>query len=704
MDLNDSSAGFLKLLASTQQEQDTERPGFMASIGALFQTRYEAGYRASDLDEAISHFETSVRLAPVSDPGQATYLESLGIATMARFQNAGNLSDLDRACSCLESSRLLRPAGPQARSTLENLGLALRLRFERLGNLDDVDNAIAFLEQALDSLSDTDVGKPTLLNTLGLTLKSRFDRLGNISNLERAIDIERQVVDMTPDGHPTKPGALTNLGNALEARFDQLGILSDLETSIDAKRKAVRLTPDGHPDRPSSLTCLGDALKHRFERLGNLMDLEGAIEAQQKSLDLTPDDHPDKPTRLHNLGIALSLRFNHLVDLPDLEMAIEAHQKSVELTPDGHPDKPGRQAALGGVIGFRFKHYGNLSDVDEAFEATRKAVDLTPDGHVDKHNYVAALVVASLQKRLHLGTSSDLNTALEAARASAESAIGPPRIRLELANSWAVMCRLIGDEQQTLRAYARAVSLIPQTAWIGLEIESRHDALREIGHLVGKAAAAAAQYGQPDLALEWLEQGRSVVWGQILQLRSPVDVLREHDPVRAERLTGIARSLESNLKAKSLSVEANGRQRALSLEWDELLAEIRKLDGFKDFLGPKKVAHLLSAASSGPVVVLNAHRDGCDALVLKAGADKVIHIALQFTSERADRLLDSLGKARFGRSVERHMNRVRQSTEVNQESRIRDMLAELWREVVKPILYALAISVSSMIPPSVSLN
>ena len=252
-----------------------------------------------------------------------------------------------------------------------------------------------------------------------------------------------------------------------------------------------------------------------------------------------------------------------------------------------------------------------------------------------------------------------------------------------------------------LQAYACAVSLIPQAAWMGSTIEDRHKALESIGELASKAAAAAVQCSQPDLALEWLEQGRSVVWGQTLQLRSPIDILRERDPTLAKRLTEISRALESNSETADWSEESGRQLRGFSLEWEAILTEVRKLDGFEDFLGPKKVAQLLPAASVCPVVVLNAHEDGCDALVLMADAGEVIHIPLSFTSKRALQLVDSLANARYGRSLARHPLSNDRHLQINRkvkespDQRIRGLLAELWNSLVKPVLEALALSVSS---------
>lgn len=60
------------------------------------------------------------------------------------------------------------------------------------------------------------------------------------------------------------------------------------------------------------------------------------------------------------------------------------------------------------------------------------------------------------------------------------------------------------------------------------------------------------------------------------------------------------------------------RRMALAREWDELVDQVRALDGFGDFLRPPALETLLPAAAGGPVVIVNVSRWRCDALILTA--------------------------------------------------------------------------------------
>ena len=61
------------------------------------------------------------------------------------------------------------------------------------------------------------------------------------------------------------------------------------------------------------------------------------------------------------------------------------------------------------------------------------------------------------------------------------------------------------------------------------------------------------------------------------------------------------------------------RRRAAAAAFDQVIAEIRGLPGFRGFLRPPPVAELLAAAAEGPVVVVTVSRFGSHALILTGG-------------------------------------------------------------------------------------
>ena len=82
------------------------------------------------------------------------------------------------------------------------------------------------------------------------------------------------------------------------------------------------------------------------------------------------------------------------------------------------------------------------------------------------------------------------------------------------------------------------------------------------------------------------------------------------------------------------------RRMAHARAWDDVVAEVRRLDGFADFLRPPRLADLLPAAAGGPVVVVNVGSGRCDALIVRTGGVEI----LELPDLHRDDVLDQVGR------------------------------------------------------------
>ncbi|KAF8132284.1 CHAT domain-containing protein [Boletus edulis] len=685
----------------------TDKLTCLNNLGNSFRARFKRLGELRDLEDAISTHRDAVHLTPDGHPDKPSCLNNLGLSFRARFKRLGELRDLDDAISTHRDAVHLTPDGhPDKPGYLNNLGNSFITRFERLGELRDLEDVISTHRDAVHLTPDGHPDKPGCLNNLGNSFRARFKRLGELRDLEDAISTLRDAVHLTLDGHPDKPGRLNNLGNSFRARFKRLGELRDLEDAISTHRDAVHLTPDGHPDKPSYLNNLGSSFITRFKRLGELRDLEDAISTHRDAVQLTPDGHPDKPGRLNNLGNSFITRFERLGELRDLEDAISTHRDAIHLTPDGHPDKPGHLNNLGNSFITRFERLGELRDLEDAISTYRDGVHLTPDGHPDKPGCLNNLGNSFRARFLRLGELRDLEDAISLYSHAASVPIGPISVRFRASCNWILCARRI-RHPSLLRAHSIAINLFPQLAWIGLSLTHRYAELKRGADVVREAAAAALDSGFPELAVEWLEQGRSIVWGELLQLRGSYEQLSSAHPDHARRLRELSAALDDAgaTREKSLSTfsestddpmhratqmlrQVADTHRRLSIERDKLLQDIRRLPGFNRFLLPKDFSQLRASAHSGPVVVLNAAETRCDALIVLADVDHVIHVPLpNFTFQRSIDLQGIL------KSFLRHA-RVERTGQIERWDRgtWESFLSPLWKCVVEPVMDALAFS------------
>jgi hypothetical protein len=247
-----------------------------------------------------------------------------------------------------------------------------------------------------------------------------------------------------------------------------------------------------------------------------------------------------------------------------------------------------------------------------------------------------------------------------------------------------------------------SLDLLPVLAGLGLSIKDRHYHIVSARKVARNAATAAIAAGLPGVAVEWLERGRSIIWGQLLNLRTPVDDLRKRHPVLAEKFIFLSAQLEGTgirggeTNATNSSTQAPNAQRShdQALERNTLLEDIRRLEGFDRFLLPKAMSELSKAAQGGPVVILNLSDDRCDALALSPGTPDVIHIFLpEFTPEHAENLSRSLHGLVHNRGRNERLLGHREG-HLDPEEAFALILSELWTRLVKPVLNALNITVS----------
>jgi hypothetical protein len=292
-----------------------------------------------------------------------------------------------------------------------------------------------------------------------------------------------------------------------------------------------------------------------------------------------------------------------------------------------------------------------------------------------------------------------------------------PRERLQAA------LQLTKHYSETPKAVAAFDAAIDATAMmVGLDqtISQRYSLIPGLSEMPLKAAAFACRLGRPDKAVEWLEQGRCLVWSQLNNLRTPLEVLRTHDPELATQIADASRRLEKAGSTRSPVDDHMSRSEKLSLDdeahmhtklarrWEDLLKQARSIPGFQSFLKPLTCSSLIEhLPSSGPVIIINASKTRCDAIALVAGLEEPLHIPLpNLTISNArmyraslNKQLSALGFRTPGAEIEEFsdsedtLERAARPYK-SKPLHVRSILKALWTEVVKPILEALAISVS----------
>jgi hypothetical protein len=263
--------------------------------------------------------------------------------------------------------------------------------------------------------------------------------------------------------------------------------------------------------------------------------------------------------------------------------------------------------------------------------------------------------------------------------------IAPAATRIDAARAWGALAASLSQWSIAVQGYAAAVHLLPLLAWRGVSRPSRERLLQDWAGLAADAAGCAIAAGQPDRAVELLEQGRGVLWSQILETRTDLTQLRQVAPELATRLDEVRRELDRPASpttpvaaithAPAGAAWLVDRRMALADRWEELVDQVRALPGFGAFLRPPQVDQLRPAAASGPVVILNISQWRCDALLVTDTNTRVVELSAlthDIVQDRATTYLDAL--------------QTYESTAPTLDQAITATLEWLWEAIAQPVL------------------
>lgn len=661
----------------------------LSGLSIALRLRHELTGSGDDLAESVSTARQAVDIARALAAPLGGSMSMLAAALQSRYRAHGSLSDLDEAISLDRAAAEEAGAGlPERAMYLYNLGTAAHLRFLRTGQPADLDESIAATRAAL--AGHRPASQYQYLSGLAMALLDRYQRTGNLADLNEAVQAARDANGVGSPADTRQAERLGNLGLALRVRFEHTGDLADIDAAIEAARAAVEVTGSDR-ERGRSLTNLSSALQLRFTRAADSHDLDAAVTISQQAVDACPPGHPDRPATLSVLSLALKTQaeIHGWPGLPPREpghpaQAVAAARQAVAATAPGDVARPGRLANLGEALYVRFTRTGSVPDADEAIESARAALRLHPPGHPQQASIQSSLgQFLFARARAQPGGTSQRQLLAEAFATWREGTglrAAPARIRVACASRWAQAAREAGLATEAEHAYTAAIGVLPFLAWRGFDRVTQEGQLAVWGSLATDAAAWAVTAGRPERAVELLEQGRTILWSQLLQTRDEVDDLRAADPGRAQRLDSIRAALDGGEDAPAVSAEQRMRAAA---EWDALIEEIRAQPGFKTFLAIPPFAQL-AAATAGPVAIINVSQFRCDALVVTRSGVQVIGLPglTEVTAaERAAAFRQALDQAAGPGSWWTDRSAAQQAVDA--------VLGWLWDTVTAPVLSAL---------------
>ena len=642
---------------------------------------------------------------------RASYLNERASTSWREYLSTGQPDPLKQSIDLFSRAVAALPAGhSDLPMYLSNYSSALAAQSRMTDSQPDLDQAVAIGRRAIDSTPATHSKRALYLSNYGNTLLIRFSRTGRQEDLDDAVKAGFEAVQVTPADSPERTDRLSNLGAALRNRYELNGDRNDLEQAIQVGHEAVKTASSEHPERAAMLTNYANSLRAMYELSDELEYLDEAIRVDGEAVLAASSGHPDRAMYLSNYAAALCTRFTRTDRGEDLDEAVRVGGEAIEMTPPNHPGRMMYQTNQANALVARFKHTGNIADLDEAIQLCAKTIQTAPPDHPDLvpclSTYSRALllramggdtaedIVGLLSRSIGGDIAKDLMDSIAHLKQAAEQTTASSRNRLKAAQAWATCALLAGDLGLAAEAFDNAVTLLPELAWQGLRRVTREGQLSEWPGLACDAAAAAVIAGRPERAVELLELGRSVLWRQLLDLRSDLALLDKEDRNLAAELRNVREQLDDAAAQPPPQTEQSGaqrdlneRRRELARQWDMLVDQVRHRPGFEHFLGPTPFAKLRQAAAGGPVAIINVSQlFGCHVLLLTPDRENVTVLSLPSLNLRsvianADILGQILRRAAL--SGRTHLDRERD------RHALLDILEWLWKNVSEPVLNAL---------------
>jgi tetratricopeptide (TPR) repeat protein len=735
----DSSITKLQHGLSILPRSDPRRPFCVHGIALGQLLRHRLSNQREDLDKAIVNFTESILLSPLSwlqhGPEILDALFQLAHVLFLRSNVSKQPEDAICATKCLSHLRDQPheiPSIPRHQVTAHLVdALALQVKLEA-GNLMQNIREMAVLTRKLLEMSDVDATHFIIIIHGAVFSKIR----PGIPNqpLDELIEFSRVARKRRPD----LLEAQMTFAYSLVCRYNMTCVNDDYEeaasildeiiayrspensqdetvakaratatalvTAIAGIRSIVYQTPENVEEAiyRSRLCANSSSLKEhcvivtdpeavaegRFYHFGSI---EGVEESPGNSM---ADGLSQEYT--HTIGRMRDLLFGtrNTDDTTEIDEAVEKGRSILASSPDESILR-----LFGDLLFAAFHRTNKIEYLNESISVRRQLIE-NPLLQAQRFLILSRLSWSLLARSHDFPgyRTQDLDEAMELYSQYVSSAQASVPDRFSLACTWAFFARRYRHSSVST-AYATALSLMQDTVLFSPTLQLQHATLAtdDFGTRSLSLDYASYRVDQHQLkeAIEVLERGRALLWSEMHHLRASIDRILEVDPDLGHKFAAVNRDLEQLTKSKPPShklsmddstadglraVDPFGRlvlkQFGLLKERAKLISQIQALPGFDSFLTSPPFDTLQSAASSGPVIIINHSEWRSDILIVLHNKPPSLIPTPDDFFERAGALKDKLLGSRHAYGLD--------SKDYNDA--LTSVLAELYTLVGQPVI------------------
>ncbi|WP_410627054.1 CHAT domain-containing protein [Amycolatopsis sp. cmx-8-4] len=659
---------------------------------------------AEYLDESVVHFRDAIYVASVDDKNFEDLVSNLGYSLIALGQWKDDVSALNEAVQRTREAVVNTLVGHERMAArMSNYAAALRELFLHGREISILEESIKSSRSAVNLVDKSDPERVGISAELFLSLYEFYRQNGDVETLEEAVSVARRVFIAESrdfEKRAERAGRLSDLATALQELFRWHGDSVMLRDATLMASDAARSTPRGHVDRAIRQSLHSAALRAQYSWGGEIGDLNYALEQSREAVNVVPRGHPQRMIVQAELSSALMAHFEVGRDEGMLEEAAQIAQDVVEATSRDNEHWPKYASSLGVILRSKAVLKEDLKILREAARFGADAVRGVRLGNPDRADILGELAVSL---RLIFEWTGDIEFRDEARShfaAAADLKSTPLHARLNFCRYAAELDLMAGEPGKALGIIERAVDLLPAVAARVVGRNDRQHRLATLAGLATTAAVAAIRSGDPNRAIELLEQTRGVTHADVMDTRTDIAKLEALAPTLAREFNVLRNSIEAarhQLKRTDWAVDGpygSGRRAAylelidrrsgLNSSWLELLGRIRSIRGLHEFLRPLPIDKISEEASEGPIAYFFAHKQSGYALILAKDPIATVRIVElpNFTELAALKMVDLLENAR----VDAVNPSCAAADRVLAQQCILGVLGSIWEHVAEPIL------------------
>ena len=481
------------------------------------------------------------------------------------------------------------------------LARSLLIRFHRTSSGDDYKEGMVVVDKIIRSRGPGGRPSPYLGEALDLAVK--FD-----------------MNQFTVDGKPEHlENAISRLGTYLDSTSHEQS-----SRSVNLRTLSLLKGLRSHDSTLTSHTQYMQSMISEFATLPSFRDLITSLH------DLSPVKPIPNPTFSKHVNALNPMNIKSLTDLADIEDAVKYCRQLLASYP-GSKVAPFARKALPNLFRRAFDLTNEIKYLDEAIAAARDHI-AAPERHFFRNVSLLELI-SCLDIRFHLShRRQDLNELMDVFTMASKMENTSFIDKYSYSCEWASHARRFGHSSISV-AYDSAMSSMEAFLTFSPTLDIQHSQLAAMREdqktLPLDYASYQIRIGRLDRAIETLERGRALLWSEMRGLRTSIDQIRLADSRLADKFAVVNRQIESLTFAFSPVTSVGGstegmdpfgrlvvQQRRLLDDREKLISQIQALPGLNTFLKPPPLDALNSAASNGPVIIINHCKWTSDIIVL----------------------------------------------------------------------------------------